>query len=261
MKAIILAAGLGTRLKPLTDKIPKCMVPWKGRPLIDHILDTMGAAGLQDIVLVDGAFKEVLRDHLRGRSLCFHTNTRYAQTNMVESLFSAESELNGDLIISYADIVYTPELLKRLMESTADISVVVDKNWEKLWQLRMSDHLADAETMKLDEAGFIQELGKKPKNVGEIKAQYIGLIKLSGRVMDRVKSFYHALDRSAIYDGKPFDSMYMTSFLQLIIDRLSPIKAVMVNGGWLEVDSLQDLKAYESLKSVNDLAELTETER
>ncbi len=254
MKGIILAAGLGTRLKPLTDAKPKCLVPWKGRPIIDHILDAMEKTGLRDIVVVDGAFKEVLRDHLQARPLRFYTNPRFAQTNMVASLFSAEAEMNDDLIISYADIIYTPALLKRLMESSADVAVVVDKDWKRLWALRMSDPLTDAETLKLDAQDFILELGKKPKGYQEIQGQYMGLIKFSRKMMDELKSFYHTLDTQALYDGKPFDSMYMTSFLQLIIDRLSPIQAVLVHGGWLEIDSLQDLHAYETLESVEVLA-------
>jgi choline kinase len=132
---------------------------------------------------------------------------------------------------------------------------VVDKKWRSLWQLRMSDPLKDAETMKLDEKGFIQELGKKPKDFTDIQGQYIGLIKFSASMMGAIKNFYHSLDKQAVYDGKPFDSMYMTSFLQLIIDRLCPIQSVLVHGGWLEFDSLQDVKAYESLKSVDELAE------
>lgn len=254
MKAIILAAGTGTRLKPLTDEKPKCMVPWKGRPLIDHILDAMEQAGIKDTVIVDGAYKEVMREHLKGRPVRFCTNPRFAESNMVVSLFCAESEMNDDIIISYADIIYTPEIIKKLMQSTADVAVVVDKDWRKLWELRMSDPLADAETMKLDAKGNIKELGKKPKGFEEIEGQYMGLIKFSGRMMSKIKAFYASLDRQAIYDGKKFDSMFMTSFLQLIIDRLSPIQAVFINGGWLEIDNLQDLKAYEKLDSVKELA-------
>jgi len=141
-----------------------------------------------------------------------------------------------------------------LMASTADVAVVVDKDWKKLWELRMSDPLADAETMKIDAQGFITELGKKPKGYEDIQGQYMGLIKFSGKMLSRIKSFYHGLDKQAIYDGKTFDSMFMTSFLQLIIDRLSPIQAVLVHGGWLEIDTLQDIKAYEGLGSVKELA-------
>ena len=65
--------------------------------------------------------------------------------------------------------------------------------------------------------------------------------------MDELIEFYNQLDPSAIYDDKDFDNMYMTSFLQLLIDNGWKIKAVLVNNGWLEIDSINDLSKYEAL--------------
>ena len=60
-------------------------------------------------------------------------------------------------------------------------------------------------------------------------------------------AFYQQLDRKKIYDGQDFDNMYMTSFLQLLIDARWQVQAVCVNHGWLEVDSVSDLELYENL--------------
>lgn len=108
----------------------------------------------------------------------------------------------------------------------------------------MENPLTDAETMKIDESNNILELGKKPKNINEIQGQYIGLIKISKNILPKVIDFYENLDKNKIYDGKNFDNMYMTSFIQLIIDNLFKAKAELIEGGWLEIDSLQDLDNY-----------------
>lgn len=237
MRAIILAAGSGQRLRPLTNDRPKCLVPYKGKPILQHLLGTFAQCDISDIVVVGGHRHETL-DSFGVRK---YINPDYASTNMVHTLFCAEGELQGDVIISYSDIVYGPRVLRSLIESSEAVSVVVDKNWRALWNQRMADPLQDAETLKLDDTGHIRELGRKPQSYEEIAAQYIGLIKFSRAAIEPIRTFYHSLDRSSHYEGKPFQQMYMTTFIQLIIDRLMPVKAVEISGGWTEIDSPDDL--------------------
>jgi choline kinase len=238
MKAIILAAGQGARLRPLTNDRPKCMVSYQGRPLIEYVTQALRANGVTDIVAVRGYRPEALRC----TGLRFYDNPRYAETNMVYTLFCADRELEGDVIISYSDIVYSPKVIRRLLDAGGDFSVVVDRDWRRLWQERMDDPLDDAETLRLDERGNIIELGKRASSYDEIEGQYIGLLKVSASAWPRLRAFYASLDRHASYDGKSFENMYMTSFIQAVIDRLMPVAAVPIHGGWLEIDAPSDLE-------------------
>ena len=98
---------------------------------------------------------------------------------MVESLFSSLdffSDCNNDLLISYGDIVYQKNNIKAVLNSNDDISLMIDKKWQRLWSVRNEDPLEDAETLKLDDEGFIIELGKKPNDISSIQGQYTGLI-------------------------------------------------------------------------------------
>lgn len=238
MRAVILAAGQGARLRPLTDDRPKCMVEYQGRPLIEHAVRALRDNGISDIVAVRGYEPQALRC----AGVRFYDNPRYRETNMVHSLFCAEPELEGDVIISYSDIVYTPRVVRRLLDADADFAVVIDRDWRELWQRRMADPLKDAETLRLDARGNIVELGKRPRSYADIEGQYIGLLKVRGRAWPELRAFYASLDRSGRYDGKDFHNMYMTSFVQAVIDRLMPVQAVPINGGWLEVDAPSDLE-------------------
>jgi L-glutamine-phosphate cytidylyltransferase len=238
MKAIILAAGQGARLRPLTNDRPKCMVSYQGRPLIEHVVQALRANGVSDIVAVRGYKPEALRC----QGLRFYDNPRYFETNMVHTLFCADRELEGDVIISYSDIVYSTKVIRKLLDVSADVAVVIDRDWRRLWQERMDDPLDDAETLRLDSRGNIIELGKPARSYDEIEGQYIGLIKVSSAAWPRLRAFYANLDRGANYDGKNFENMYMTSFIQAVIDRLMPVKAVPINGGWLEIDAPSDLE-------------------
>lgn len=245
MKMVILAAGQGTRLRPLTDDKPKCMVSFKDKPIIDYIFEAALQNGISDISVVAGYKKEAIFSNYKDKKMKYCVNEDFERTNMVSSLFCAESEFDDDIIISYSDIIYTPEVLRRLIQIEDDVSVVVDLNWRKLWELRMDNPLSDAETMKIDRGGNIIELGRKTDNYEDIQGQYIGLIKIRKNILSEVVDLYkNTLDKTATYDGKDYDNMYMTSFIQLIIDRLTPVKAVFIKGGWIEVDSIQDLEKY-----------------
>jgi len=252
MKAIILAAGKGERMGFETNDKPKCMVSFNGRPIIDYILETLKACGIEDIIIVNGYKNNVLEAYLFDKNIRFITNTDFDSTNMVYTLFCAESEMNDDLLISYADIIYKKEVLQGLLNNDNEFVVTVDKNWEKIWRLRMNDPLKDAETMKIDDIGNITELGKQPISYNQIEGQYIGLCKISNSVMDSIRKFYHTLDKTILYDGKDYYNMYMTSFIQLIIENLLPVRADIINGGWLEFDSEKDINCYKRNKLLID---------
>jgi len=111
----------------------------------------------------------------------------------------------------------------------------------------MQDPLADAETFKLDSIGRVRELGRKPSGYQEIEAQYMGIIKVRADHSRGLVEHYAELDRSAEYDGKDFDNMYMTSFIQSLIDSGWEVRPAFSENGWLEVDTLHDLKTYEAL--------------
>lgn len=239
MKAIILAAGQGTRLRPYTNDRPKCMVELHGRPLVDHQLVVLRDAGVSDLHVIAG----YLADKLERAGVQKHINPAYATTNMVATLFSAAHLLDGtqDVIITYGDIVYEPRVLKSLMDTDAPIALGVDLDWRAFWQARMDDPLSDAETLSLTDGNRITELGKKPQSYDDIMGQYMGLIKIRADYVIPFVEAWRALDRDAVYDGKDVDNMFMTSFLQHLIDAGWNTQAAFTHNGWLEVDAPEDL--------------------
>ena len=73
------------------------------------------------------------------------------------------------------------------------------------------------------------------------------LIKISKRVIKTIINYYESLDRKKTYDGQNFDNMYMTSFIQMIIENLLDVQPVFIDGGWLEIDSLKDIEVYDKI--------------
>lgn len=250
MKAIILAAGEGTRLRPYTEEKPKCMVEVDGESLLERQLDVLRNSSINDVIVIGG----YMHNSLPNNQITKVVNKRYKTTNMVETLFSARNHLNGDLLVSYGDIVYSSEVLDLLMRSQGDINVVIDLSWESYWRKRSDDPIGDAESLKIDENGFICEIGQVPNSIGEIQGQYIGLVKYSSAGIDAlIKAFDLATSRGALLRGKPAGRMYMTDLLQEIIDSGFKVNPVNINGGWVEVDTVSDLMLDETvvrLKSI-----------
>jgi len=237
-KVILLVAGEGKRLRPYTLDRPKCMVEIDGISLIDRQLSVLRAEGLDNIVMVGGYKSEMLKRE----GVKLKLNPRYYETNMVWTMFCAEEELEGGVIVSYGDIVYSREILQALLESTADIAVIIDKEWEGYWRARNEDPLDDAETLKLRADGTISEIGQKPKSLSEIEGQYMGLMKFSVKGIKQIKEIFHTAVESGELLGKSVESSYMTDLLQVAINSGRSVTAVPVCNSWIEVDTVKDLK-------------------
>ena len=253
MIAIILAAGQGTRLRPHTNDKPKCMVKLAGKSLLQRQLEVLRSAGINRIVLVGG----YCADRLEAEGVELVMNPRFAETNMVSTLFCAESWMtpDEDILIVYGDIVNEPRVVRSLIDTNAPIAVSVDREWQRLWETRMDDPLSDAETLKLADENRIVELGKKPRTLDEIQGQYMGLIKVRSDSVEAFRAQWHGLDRHGSYDGKDFDNMYMTSFIQHLIDTGSDVRAAFTDNGWIEIDTLEDLARYEQMQQAGELAQ------
>lgn len=251
MKAILLAAGRGSRLGAATRAQPKCHVEVGGRRLLDWQCDALTAAGIDDLVVVRGFARAGLRDP-RLRPV---DNVDWATTNMVRSLWCARHELHGDVLIAYTDILYGVEMVDRARASSAEIGVVIDRDWLALWRRRMDDPLSDAESLKLDEHGRILEIGQPPQCLDAIEGQYVGMIRLSPAGSDRVRTLLEDLvDRGEpVRDGRTVDDAYATDLLMRLVDDGVTVMSIPIRGGWCEIDAPRDLKVARQLWSEGSL--------
>jgi choline kinase len=129
MKVIILAAGRGSRLTPLTDDKPKCLVKLFGKSLLEWQIEKFRKFGINDISVVTGYKKELIS--MDGIKIYYNKN--FEKTNMIETLFCAEKEFNDTIIVSYGDIIFETSVLQKLIESKEEFSIIVDKKWKKYW--------------------------------------------------------------------------------------------------------------------------------
>lgn len=244
MKAIILAAGRGSRMRELTADRPKCLVELAGRSLLSLQRAALAAAGIDDVTIVTG---------YRGNQLALPglariDNPRWASTNMVASLVCAGALLEAaPCLVSYSDIFYGAETVRRLAAAAGDLAIAYDRDWLTLWQRRFADPLADAETFRLDGRGHVVEIGRRAASIGEIEGQYMGLLKFAPAGWRAVCAL---IDPMALAER---DRLDMTGLLARLIESGAAVEAVPAIGPWGEVDSADDLALYEAMIQAGEL--------
>lgn len=233
------------------------MVSLFGKSLLEHQLDSYQKVGIDDIIVITG-YKP---DSISFPSIRYYKNEKYDSTNMVETLFCAEEELNGPVIVSYGDIIFEKSVLEKIMNVDEEFSVVVDKEWGKYWSARFENPINDAESLKLDNDGYITEIGQKVSDIAQIQGQYIGLMKFQGNGLDFIKQFYHH-ERNESKKGKnplnpklPFEKSFMTDFLQGLINAGCKLKSVPISNGWLELDTMNDFDLYNTMYKNKEISQ------
>ena len=237
-RAIILAAGRGSRLHPLTENAPKCLTEFGGVSLLRHQLTTIRACGVTDILIATG----YLCDQLNFAGTRQVHNPDWASTNMVETLFAGETEFGDDLLVCYADILYETKLIKALLAAKHDITVCINTLWRPLWERRFENPLEDAESLRLSESVLILEIGEKVADIDEIEGQFTGLMRFQGDGIGALRDAYGSIRRNQRpwQSKRNVDNAYMTDLLMELIHIGKAVNAVPVAGGWLEIDTLDD---------------------
>ncbi len=239
-KAIIVAAGLGSRLKKHTESLPKCMLDFNGKTLLQRQVQAYKDCGINDITVIRGFKKE----KINYKNLKYVTNTDYKNNNILNSIFYAEKIINGNIIIAYSDILFESNVVKRLLDSNHDISVVVDIDWRGYYVGRKDHPISEAENVIFDSNNQVVKIGKIGTQKEEVHGEFIGMIKLSNRGteifkenFDRVKKLYW---NKPFQRAKIFQKAYLTDMIQEMVDIGIKVHCVIIERGWKEIDTVED---------------------
>ncbi len=235
-RAIILAAGRGSRMRDATADRPKCLVPLAGRPLLEWQRAAFRKAGVETVVAVGG----YLADRLSQEIEVPFVNPHWKRTNMVRSLTYADPWLStGDTLISYSDIAFRASAVERLAAAPGDIAITYDRQWAALWRGRFEAPLEDAETFRIED-GRIVEIGARPATMEEVEGQFMGLLKFTPTGWRTIRSYLDGIGETET------DRLDMTGLLRRLIADGHEVRGTAVDGGWVEVDSESDVIYYEA---------------
>ena len=229
MKAVILAAGRGTRIRSVHGEHPKCLIEVENTTILDHQLEALSMVGINDVTIVVGYEKEQIIAHVNARKLLtqrihFIDNPAFAITNNIYSLWRALDWLRGDsFIVLNADVIFDPQILDLAVRPHAPISMIVDPLWRD-------------ETMKV--VIFDDHVTRMGKNISreEFSGTYIGITVFSKAVQDR----FFCKMQDVIAAGR------INEFFNVAVQELAnegvPIGYTSTDGlPWAEIDDPVDL--------------------
>lgn len=233
MKAVILAAGIGSRIRPLTDNTPKPLLKIKDKTILQMMVDNLLHTGIDRIAIVTGYRENQIKDFMAQTypklAVTYIRNELYDQTNTAYSLNLTKAFVgNGSFIKFDADVVFETGILKKLIDDPHDTCLCIDSN------INLATEEVKVET---EQKGKVVKVGKKldPKiSTGES----IGIEKISGPA---AKILFTELD-NLLMDSKNFGEYYDDSYTTLI-NKGVPFYAVNITGlKWVEIDTLEDME-------------------
>jgi choline kinase len=246
MKAIIVAAGPSSRLRPLTNEKPKCLLDIGGKTILQRALDALTQNAIEQIVVVRG-----YQGHLLNYpNVTYYENPNFRQNNILRSLFYAEDEMDDDFIFSYSDILYSKSIVEKLIHSQGDIALIVDVNWRQHYQGRDLHPISEAELVQV-EKGKVKRIGKDVVKVDEAHGEFIGLAKFTKSAAQAMRAAFHQVAKECpeapFHHASCLEKAYMTDMLQELINRGARVQSVDIKGDWMEIDTPQDLERAQLL--------------
>jgi phosphoenolpyruvate phosphomutase len=234
--AVVLAASRGSGLEAMTAERPKVMLPIAGKPLLRWLVDGFKKESINDITVVGG----YRADAIDTAGIKLVVNERYAETGELSSLACAVDSLDSDAVISYGDLLFRSYVLRDLVESTADFSVVVDSLMTGSSNHTVRDF---AYCSRGDDRGLfgtpvlLEHVTSAADTQRAPHGRWIGLLNVSRTGLGKLKATMKALQ-----EEQQFDVLDMPALLNALIAGGSKIEVLYVHGHWRGVNDLDDLR-------------------
>jgi choline kinase len=231
VQAVLLAAGMATRLRPLTDSCPKCLLDVGGKTILERAIEGVLACGIDEFVFVTGFRAQMIESFVARRfpelKAAWIKNERYAETNNAYSLLLAESAVRGAFLLLDSDILFQPELIRELQACPERPCIALDR------------HPCSEEEIKLllDGGRRVADIGKE-LDPALVAGESIGFELFS----DEAKLALYATLRKRIVDEKRENEFYEASFKEMIERGISFTAVDTTRFPAMEIDSVQDLE-------------------
>jgi len=233
-KAIILAAGISSRLRPLTNELPTCLLKINSVTLLEHQIKNFEECGVKEVIIVTGykaeKIKKFCKENLKGYNLKFNFahNKYYSTTNILFSLWLAKEYMNEGFVYVNSDIFFDNNILRRLLKCEGDICAGVEKKE------------CTEEDMKAKVKNGIIKIGKNIP-MDETYGEFLGIVKFSNVGVEKL---LHVLDKIPIDEKK---RGYATFAIQKLIDEDNKVHEIETQGlFWKDIDFVEDLNEVRS---------------
>ena len=233
---VILAAGQGKRLLPLTKVLPKTMLKVGGTPIIDHILNSINLNLINEIIIVVGHNKNAVMKHLKnnfkGIPIKYVDNSKHAETNSTYSLWLARNLLKKKIVIINADTIFHKKILENLINSKYDAALAIDDTIP----IPLPDEAMKA-TIENKKIVDVSKTILPEKTNGDA----IGIYKFSGKSL---KVLINELDNLV---SNSVTKQLFTYAVRNILNKVDIFSVSTEGRLWIEIDDQNDLNIAQNL--------------
>lgn len=236
MQAIVLAAGMGKRLR---KEMNKCMVEVKGITLWDRMICSLKKANITKVIVVTGYRAEQLEEfilrHSKNMEIIFVRNEEYEKTNNIWSFYMAHNFFEEDTILLESDLIFEENLIKKLCEDS-NLNVAVLAKYGS-WM--------DGTTVQLENNQIKQIISKKEMYHYDLNSLYktVNIYKFSKNFLK--EQYFPALCEYILQNGK--NEYYEMVLKKMVEDNKCILHSLEIEGQWYEIDTEEDLENVENL--------------
>ena len=232
MKAVILAAGISSRLRPLTDDTPKCLLKVGEKNILELTIDNIIANNIDDVIIVTGYLEEKIKNFVSkkypGLRVTYIYNKVYDSTNNIYSLWLTKESLLGDeMLLMDSDIIFDKEIITKLLAS----------EYESCLALKRHDVQDEEIKVKVDEKGRVLEIGKEVK-LQEAIGESIGIEKFG---VETLKELFTIIERKVVAEKK-VNQFYEAAFQELADKGANIFTVDTTDYICMEIDTAADLE-------------------
>jgi len=233
MKAIILAAGRGTRIPQVTKNKPKCLIKIDKKTILERQIFFLHKLKIKDIIIIKGFKKEKILI----KKIKYIENKNYKKNEQLDSLFYAKSEFTEDMLILFSDIIYEFSIIKKIYNQKKNlITLAVDKNWRNRYKFRFDHPVEQADKVKINKRNNITKIGKKLK-IEETSGEFLGIFKVSKNGCKVILENYKNYKKN-----KNTANKQIHDFFKFLINKGIHISSLTVQGKYMEIDTYNDYK-------------------
>jgi len=240
MKVIIIAAGKGKRISNKFKDIPKSLIPVNGKTIFQRQKNAFQYDKNSEIIVITGP-----ENKFKDLDVKYIHDTENEKHDILGSLMVAKNQIDGDIIISYSDIIFEREIVEQLYKTKGDIVIAIDLDWEKEYVGRTEHPISEAENVLLDKKNKILQIKKNIVNKEKIVGEFLGLMKMTekgSRIFLEKINELQKNHQGKFQNAQSLEKGYLTDMIQELINSSIQITPMFISGKWCEIDTKQDLE-------------------
>ena len=206
----------------------------------------MKKIGIEEVVVITGPYAE----KFPSIDVNYVNDAKHNEHDILGSLLVAKDYIQGNIVITYSDILFDENVLRQIIQQKCDIGIAVDMDWKQAYEERTLHPLTEAENVLLDDNKNILKIQKNIKSSTDMVGEFLGIIKLSShgaKILTDKFEYLLANHTGTFHNAASLKKAYFTDFIQELVNSKIVVTPIFISGKWCEIDTNQDLERAQKM--------------